>query len=117
MLIARTRRDVEAAIREGEQTGSHPVHVTNAAGTHTVAIRGYARAVHFGQRLGETEVDIQVKWYNRLGHLDSAQAVEVLDDITDWLLEPEVAANDCAPRFGTRTLFGRQFAVRPTHRR
>ena len=109
MQVARTRRDVEAAIREGEQAGSHPIHVKNAAGTHTVAIRGYARSVHFGQRLGETEVDIQVKWYNRLDHLEAA---EVLDDVTDWLLEPEVAGNNYPGQRPTRTLFGRQFAAR-----
>ena len=94
MLIAKTRRDVEAAIREGEQTGSlcHPIHVTNAARTHTVAIRGYARSVHFAERGHEDRK--YIKWYNRLDRTDSAQAAEALDDITDWLLGPELAGDD-----------------------
>ena len=104
MLVAKTRRDVEQAVKASEEQ-SHPIHVTNAAGTHTVAIRVHALTVHFGQNVWPEW--ITPKWYG-LDRTDKA----MLDDITDWLLESEVAGNNYPGQRKTRTLFGRQFAAR-----
>lgn len=91
MLIATQRGDVVEAVKASEEQ-SRVVHVTNAEGTHTVAIRVTADAdsrtkvlrADFGNRQ-----TVAPKWYG----LDSE--VEMLDDITDWLaLRPTTTTNE-----------------------
>ena len=74
MLIAKTRRDVVAAVKAAGKV-CPPIYVANADQTRKVAIRSMAQTVPFDH--GDN-----VKWYEKLN--------SSIGDITDWLLEPEM---------------------------